>query len=135
MIYVYVILTSINFRAWRNSHANINLWYVITHSFPNFHGGVAKPPLEDMDDMMTLSNGKISALLALCAGNSPITDEFPCKDPWRGALMFSFSCAWINGWANNKDASDLKRHRADYDVTVMEYFVFPPHIILCDKIT
>ena len=24
-----------------------------------------------------------------------------------------------NGWANNRDAGDLRRHRADYDVTVM----------------
>ena len=32
-----------------------------------------------------------SALLAICAGNSPH------KDHWRGALMFSLMCAWING--------------------------------------
>ena len=30
-----------------------------------------------------------SALLALCAGNSPVTGEFPHKGQWRGALMFS----------------------------------------------
>ena len=27
---------------------------------------------------------------------SPVNS--PHKDPWRGALMFSLICAWINGW-------------------------------------
>ena len=31
--------------------------------------------------MMTSSNGKFSALLALCAGNSQITGEFPSQRP------------------------------------------------------
>ena len=31
----------------------------------------------------------ISALLALCARNSPLTGEFPHKGQWRGALVFS----------------------------------------------
>ena len=31
--------------------------------------------------MMTSSNGNISALLALCAGNSPVTGEFPPQRP------------------------------------------------------
>ena len=58
-----------------------------------------------------------SALLALCPGNSPVTLT---KGRWRGALMFSFICAWINGWVNNREAGDLRRHRAHYDVIVME---------------
>ena len=45
--------------------------------------------------------------------NSPHTDQ------WRGALMFSLICAWTNGWVNNQDAGDLRRHRFHYDVTVM----------------
>ena len=35
-----------------------------------------------------------SALLAICVGNSPVTDEFPHKGQWRGALMFSLICTW-----------------------------------------
>ena len=35
--------------------------------------------------------------------------------------MFSFICAWINGWVNNRDAGDLRRHRAHYDVTVIVF--------------
>ena len=33
----------------------------------------------------------------------------PHKDQWRGALMFSLICAWINGWVNNREAGDLRR--------------------------
>ena len=43
----------------------------------------------------------------------------PHKGQWRGALMFSLICTWINGWVNNFGAVDLRRHRAHYDVTVM----------------
>ena len=47
--------------------------------------------------------------------------HFPHKGQWHGALMFSLICAWINGWANNREAGDLRRHRVNYDVIVMEY--------------
>ena len=60
-----------------------------------------------------------SALLALCAGNSPVTGESPHKGQWRRALVFSLICAWINGWLNNREAGYLRRHRAHYDVAVM----------------
>ena len=55
----------------------------------------------------------ISALLILCDGN------LPHRGQWRETLMFSLICAWTNGWANNRDAGDFRRHRANYDVTVM----------------
>ena len=48
---------------------------------------------------------------------SPVNS--PHKGQWRRALMFSLICAWINDWVNNREAGDLKRHRARYDVTVM----------------
>ena len=43
----------------------------------------------------------------------------PVNSQWRGALMFSLICVWINGWANNDEAGDLRRYRAHYDVTLM----------------
>ena len=52
-------------------------------------------------------------------GNSPVPVNSPHKGQWRGALMFSLICVWINGWENNRDASDLRRHRSPYDVIVM----------------
>ena len=47
-----------------------------------------------------------SASLALCAGNSPV-------------LVFCLIWAWINPWVNNREAGDLRRYRAHYDVIVM----------------
>ena len=45
----------------------------------------------------------------------------PNKGQWRGALMFSLICAWINGSVNNGEGGDLRRHRAHYDVIVMSW--------------
>ena len=46
----------------------------------------------------------------------------PVNSPHKGqeALMFSLICARINGWVNNREAGDLRRHRAHYDVIVMD---------------
>ena len=43
----------------------------------------------------------------------------PHKGHRRGALMFSSIGAWKSGWINNREASDLRRHRAHYHVTAM----------------
>ena len=48
---------------------------------------------------------------------SPVNS--PHKVQWRGSLMFSLICTRINGWVNNREAGDLRHHRAHYDVTVM----------------
>ena len=48
---------------------------------------------------------------------SPVNS--PHKGQWRGALMFSLICVWINEWVNNREAGDLRRYRAHYDVTLM----------------
>ena len=43
----------------------------------------------------------------------------PHKGQWRGAFMFSLIRPWINGWVNNREASDWRRHHARYEVTVV----------------
>ena len=48
---------------------------------------------------------------------SPVNS--PHKGQWRGALMFSLICVWINDWVNNREAGDVRRYRAHYDVFVM----------------
>ena len=48
---------------------------------------------------------------------SPVNSRH--KGQWRGAFMFSLICVWINGWVNNREAGDLRRYRAHYDVTLM----------------
>ena len=47
----------------------------------------------------------------------------PHKGQWRGALIFSLIWAWISGWVNNREAGDLRRYRAHYDVTVKGYTI------------
>ena len=54
------------------------------------------------------------------------TVNSPHKGQWRGALMFSLICVWINGWVNNREAGDLRRYHSHYDVIVMK-----KHTSLC----
>ena len=42
-----------------------------------------------------------SALLALCAGTSPVTAEFPQQRPVTQSFEVSLICTWINGWVNS----------------------------------
>ena len=63
---------------------------------------------------------------------SPVNS--PHSGQWRGALVVSLICAWINGWVNSGDAGDLRRHCAHYNVTVMlgidrcyPYTLWVPH--------
>ena len=55
---------------------------------------------------------------------SPVNS--PHKGQWRGrgTLILSLICVWINGWVNNREAGDLRRYRARYDITVMcNYYI------------
>ena len=81
-----------------------------THPWPDFNVGWSKP-------MVTHQMETSSALLALCAGNPPVTGEFPSQRPVT--LMFSLICAWTNGTVKNRYAGDLRHHRVYYDGTVM----------------
>ena len=73
--------------------------------------------------MMTSSNGNVFRVTGPKCGEFIGPGEFPRKDQWRGTLMFSLICAWINGWVNNREAGDLRRHRGHYDVSVMSFWV------------
>ena len=61
-----------------------------------------------------------SALLALCAGNSSITGEFTAQRPVTRSFDVLLDLHLNNSWVNNREAGDLRRHRAHYDVIVME---------------
>ena len=71
-----------------------------------------------------------SVLLALCAGNSPVTGEFLVQRPvTRSFDVFFDLCPGINGWVNNREAGDLRRHRTHCDVIVMWARVCTPYAI------
>ena len=79
-------------------------------------------------NMMTSSNGIFfSRYWPFVRGihRSPVNS--PHKGQWRGALMFYFICAWINGSVNNREAGDLRHHLANYDVIVMS---IPPTLVV-----
>ena len=60
-----------------------------------------------------------SALLALCEGNPPVTGGFPSQRPATQSFDIFFDLRLNKGFANDRDAGDLRRHRAHYDVTVL----------------
>ena len=121
---------------WRYPYHGINYHFTWTlHDDPLMHCPMGTLLLTEMNDQRYSSmrsdewGEHPSALLALCEGNSSVTDEFPHKGQWRVALIFSLSFAWTNGWVNHRDAGDLKRHRAHYDVTVMTLNIAGGHPI------
>ena len=60
-----------------------------------------------------------SALLAIYAGNSPLVYEFPVQRPVTRSFDVFFDLCPNNGSVNNREASDLIRHRIHYDVIVL----------------
>ena len=67
--------------------------------------------------MMTPSNGNIFPRdwpFVWGIHRSPVNS--PHKGQWRGALIFSLI---INNWVNKREAGDLRRYGAHYDVIVM----------------
>ena len=59
---------------------------------------------------------------------SPVNS--PYKGQWRGALMFSLICTWINRRVNIREAGDLRRHHAHYDVIVMWFGCALFHMVI-----
>ena len=60
-----------------------------------------------------------SALLAIFAVNSPVTSEFPTQSPVTRSFDVFFDLRLNNGLVNNRQAGDLRRQRAHYNVTIM----------------
>ena len=95
------------------------LWRIWVHQSLKYFGNSW---FSHNETTMTSSNGNIFRV------TGPLCREFtghPHKGQWRGALVFSLICAWINGWVNNCEAGDLRRHRAHYDIIVMPCTIHP----------
>ena len=107
--FVYVVNTDSDREADLNTMYTIHWYYVIDvftiiiHHWPWWR-----------HQMETFS-----ALLVICAGNSPVPGEFPAQRPVMELWCFSLISVWINGWVNSGGAGDLRRYCAHYDVTVM----------------
>ena len=82
--------------------------------------------LANVRTMMTSSNGNIFRVIGHLCGEF-IGGRWISRTKTSDAklfLMFSLICDWINGWVNNGEAGDLRRHRAHYDVSVMQVLFF-----------
>ena len=60
----------------------------------------------------------LSPSLALCEGNSSVTSEYPLQRPVTWCFDVFFDLRLNKRWVNSRDAGDLRRHRAHYDVTI-----------------
>ena len=60
-----------------------------------------------------------SALLAICAGNSPVPGEFPAQRPVKRGFDVFFDLRLNKRLSNNREAGDLRRYHAHCDVIVM----------------
>ena len=67
--------------------------------------------------MVTSSNENIFHVTGPLWG-SPV-DSPKKRSVTRSFDVFFLMCAWTNGWANNRDAGDLRRHCTYYDVIVL----------------
>ena len=61
------------------------------------------------------------ALLAFCTGKSPVTGEFHSQRPVARSIDVFFDLHLNKRLGNNREAGDLKRYRAHYDVILMAY--------------
>ena len=73
--------------------------------------------------MTTPSNWTIIRVTAPLWGEFPGLRRIPRTKASDAELWcLFFICAWINRWVNNREAGELRRHCAHYDVTVMPPF-------------
>ena len=95
-------------------------WVTNPSTWFNFNnisqGRITKSSVSDHDDVIKWKNFPRYWPFVRGIHRSPVNS--PHKGQWRGALMFPFIGTWISVWANNREAGDLRRHHAHYDVTV-----------------
>ena len=74
--------------------------------------------------MMTTSNGNIFRVTGHLCGKFTSLRWIPRTKASDAELWyFLWSAPEINGWVNNREAGDLRRHRTHYDVTIMKMFM------------
>ena len=76
------------------------------------------------DTMMTSSNRNIFRVTGPLCGEFTGPGEFRGQRPVTLSFDVFFDLRLINGWVNNREAGDLRHHRAHYDVIVMTLYNF-----------
>ena len=117
---------------WLGHGPGKQLSYVITSLFTGVYAFLGKTPWSwhqrrhIMQRMIILFTTwwrhqmeTFSALLAICAGNSPVPGEFPALRPMTQSFDVFFDLRLNERLSKNREAGDLRRYRAHYDVAVM----------------
>ena len=100
-------------RCWRVL-VNLNEQYSLSIWFQNH------PQPTQLPHLMTSSNVNMFRITGPFKGNPPVTAvHSPHKGQWHGVLMLSLICGWTNVWTNNRYAGDLRRHRAHYNINII----------------
>ena len=73
----------------------------------------------------------LSALQALCAGNSPVAGEFPARRPVTRSFDVFFDMRLNKHLSKQLRAGDLKRHRPHYDDIVTWLFIMNIYDTVC----
>ena len=82
--------------------------------------GITWTNVDLLRTMMTSSNGNIFRVTGPLCGEFTGHRWIPHIKASDAELWhFRWSAPWINGWANNREAGELRRHHAHYDVIVM----------------
>ena len=68
-----------------------------------------------------------SALLVICAGNSPVSGEFPAQRPMTRSFVIIFDVRLNKQLSNVHKVGDLRRYRVHYDVSVMTKWPLSTH--------
>ena len=82
----------------------------------------------DADQRKHQSSASLAYVCGIHRGpvNSPhkwpvLRKMFPFHDViMKHLIRISLICAWTNGWVNNREAGDMRRHRALYDGIIMK---------------
>ena len=73
--------------------------------------------------MMTSSNENIFCVTGHLCGELTGPGEFPAQGPVTWSFDVFFDLCLINGWLSNREAGDLRRRHAHYDVIVLFTFM------------
>ena len=82
----------------------------------------------DSHKFMMSSNGKIFCVTGHLCGEFTGHRWIPHTKA-SDAELWCF--LWINGWVNTREAGDLGRHHAHYDIIVMCPDILPFHVVYC----
>ena len=113
---------------WISNHIHYKAWDEFIYTFPKFTGAIIEV-WERISNIIPYFSGPVHYNVLKWKHfprfwpfvgeihRSPVNS--PHKGQWSGTLMFSLIHASMNSWVNNREAGDLRRHHAHYDVTVM----------------